>query len=58
MSAPPRHEPRAGLFDAQLSRFQPSPGERRTGRWLLRLLRLPGSATLIRAWHARRGRDR
>jgi hypothetical protein len=52
----PRHEPRAGFFDAELARFQPSPAQRRIGRWLIALLRVPGALVLLRAWHARRGR--
>jgi hypothetical protein len=52
----PRHEPRPGLYEPLLRRFALAAGERRTGLWLLRLLRVPGMARLMLAWHARRGR--
>jgi hypothetical protein len=52
--ARPHHEPRPGLFRPLLARFEPSARERWVGRLLLRLLRFPGAARLIRAWHARR----
>ncbi len=35
--------------------FALKPGERRAARVLLAMLRLPGGARLLRAWHARRG---
>jgi hypothetical protein len=50
------HTPLPHLYDAELARFAPTPRERRTMRWLLRLLRLPGTTRLIRAWHAARTR--
>jgi hypothetical protein len=55
---PPLHEPRPDLYGPLLARFEPTPGERRIGRWLLGLLRFPGAAWLLRAWHARRAADR
>jgi hypothetical protein len=58
MSDAPRHEPRPGLFDAELARFRPTPAERWVGRTLVALLRLPGAAALLLGWHARRGRRR
>ena len=50
----PRHEARPGLFEPLLARFALSAADRRTGRWLLRLLAIPGMARVIRAWHSRR----
>lgn len=49
-----RHEQRPGLFDALLVSHALEPRERFAVRWLLRLVRLPGGASLLRAWHARR----
>lgn len=49
-----RHEPLPGLFDGALAPHALKPRERRVARWLLRLMRWPGSARLLRAWHARR----
>jgi hypothetical protein len=54
--APPRHEPRPELYGPLLARFQLSARERRLGRLLLALVRLPGSAWLLRGWHGRRRR--
>jgi hypothetical protein len=51
----PRHEPRPGLFEPELARFALSSRDRRVGRWLLRLLAIPGMTRVIRAWHSRRG---
>lgn len=48
-------EPRAGLFEPLRAAFALRPRERRAARILLALLRLPGGARLLRAWHARRG---
>jgi hypothetical protein len=52
----PRHEPQPGLFEPILRPFQPTAGQRLTGRLLLRALRIPGVIVLLRRWHARRGR--
>ena len=52
----PRHEPRPHLFDSLTAPFQPTAGQRRTGRLLLRLLALPGAFGLLKLWHARRHR--
>jgi hypothetical protein len=52
----PRHEPLPHLFEPILARFQLTAGERRTGRWLLMLIRVPGMTWLLLRWHARRGR--
>ena len=50
-----RIEMRPSLF-ADLHRpFALGAGERVAARCLLALLRLPGGAKLLRAWHARRG---
>ena len=54
---PPRHEPRPELYGALLAPFQPSNRERRLGRALLWLLRVPGTSGLLRLWHARRARS-
>ena len=48
-------EDRTGLFDVPLAEFALRPRDRSVVRWLLRLLRLPGGARLLRAWHTRRG---
>lgn len=48
-------EPRPWLLDPLGAPFVLRPGERRAARVLLALLRLPGGARLLRAWHARRG---
>lgn len=45
---------RAGAFDALLSPYALGPRDRRMVRLLLGLLRLPGGAWLLRAWHASR----
>jgi hypothetical protein len=50
------HVPLPTLYDAELARFAPTPRERRVVRWLMRLLRLPGSTRALRAWHAWRTR--
>jgi len=42
------------LFDATLASFSLKSRDRLAVRWLLGLLRLPGGARLLRAWHARR----
>ena len=47
-------EPRPGLLAPLVAPFALKPGERRAARVLLALLRLPGGARLLRAWHARR----
>ena len=44
------------LYDASLARFAPTPRERWIVGGLLRLLRLPGTTRLIRAWHSARSR--
>jgi hypothetical protein len=50
-----RIEMRPSLF-AELHRpFALRAGEKLAARCLLALLRLPGGAKLLRAWHARRG---
>lgn len=49
------HEGRPQLFDPLLAGFSLSARERLAVRLLLRLLRLPGGARLLRAWHAMRG---
>lgn len=48
-------ESRPALFDASLARFALRSRDRSVVGWLLRLLRLPGGAWLLRAWHTRRG---
>ena len=45
---------RPGAFDVMLSPFALRPRDRRIVGLLLGLLRLPGGAWLLRAWHARR----
>jgi hypothetical protein len=51
-----RIEMRPSLY-ADLHRpFAPGTGEKLAARCLLALLRLPGGAKLLRAWHARRSR--
>ena len=50
-----RIEMRPSLFDGLHRPFALGPGERIAARCLLALLRLPGGAKLLRAWHARRG---
>ena len=50
------HEARGKFYQDSLAGFGPSAREVRTGRWLVRALRLPGGARLLRAWHARRTR--
>ena len=52
----PRHEPRPRLFDPLLAAFQPTPFQRRTGRLLIALVRIPGALAVLRAWHARQAR--
>jgi len=49
-----RHEPHPELYAAILARFAPTPLERRVALTLLALLRVPGVARLLRAWHALR----
>jgi len=49
-----RHEALPGLFDPLLAGFSLRPRDRTVVRVLLRLLRLPGGAWLMRAWHASR----
>lgn len=49
-----RIEMRPSLFDALHRPFALGAGERIAARCLLALLRLPGGAKLLRAWHARR----
>ena len=51
-----RHEPHPELYAELLARFAPTPAERRVAFLLLALLRVPGVARLLRAWHARRTR--
>ena len=51
-----RHEPHPELYAAILARFAPTPAERRVALMLLALLRVPGVARLLRAWHAHRTR--
>jgi hypothetical protein len=50
------HEAQGRFYQDALAGFGPSAREARTMRWLLRALRLPGGARLLRAWHARRSR--
>lgn len=50
-----RIELRPSLFDELHRPFALGTGERIAARCLLALLRLPGGAKLLRAWHARRG---
>jgi hypothetical protein len=50
------HEAQGRFYQDALASFGPSAREARTMRWLLRALRLPGGAHLLRAWHARRSR--
>lgn len=47
-------QPLPGLFDEMLSPFAMKPRDRVLVRVLLRLLRLPGGAWLLRTWHASR----
>lgn len=49
------HEPLPRLFDPLLDGFALRARDRTVVRVLLRLLRLPGGAWLMRAWHASRG---
>ena len=49
-----RIEMRPSLFDELHRPFALGAGERMAARCLLALLRLPGGAKLLRAWHARR----
>lgn len=49
-----RQEPRPGLFDALLATHALRPRDRFAARCLLKLLRWPGGAALLRSWHARR----
>lgn len=42
------------LFDELLTPFALRARDRKVVGWLLRLLRLPGGAWLLRAWHTRR----
>jgi hypothetical protein len=46
--------PQPALFDKLLAPFALKPRDRRLVRVLLKLLRLPGGAWLLRRWHARR----
>jgi hypothetical protein len=48
-------EPAPELIEPLGAPFALKSGERRAARVLLALLRLPGGARLLRAWHARRG---
>jgi hypothetical protein len=50
------HEPLPGLFDEALAEYALRGRDRAVVRWLLRFVRLPGGARLLRAWQARRGR--
>jgi hypothetical protein len=50
-----RIEMRPSLFAGLHRPFALGAGERIAARALLALLRLPGGAKLLRAWHARRG---
>jgi hypothetical protein len=45
-----------GLFDEMLAPYALRSRDKRVVRWLLRLVRLPGGARLLRTWQARRGR--
>lgn len=47
-------EPQPALFDGLLSTFALKQRDRRLVGVLLKLLRLPGGAWLLRRWHARR----
>lgn len=49
-----RQEQRPRLFDALLASHALRARERFAVRWLLRLMRWPGGARLLHAWHARR----
>ena len=49
-----RHEARPAFFEPMLAGFALRPRDRTVVRILLRLLRLPGGAWLMRAWHASR----
>jgi len=44
-----------GLFDEMLAPYALRSRDKRVVRWLLRLVRLPGGARLLRSWQARRG---
>ena len=44
------------LFDEMLAPYALRNRDKRVVRWLLRLVRLPGGARLLRSWQARRGR--
>jgi hypothetical protein len=50
------HQAMPGFFDGMLAGYALRSRDRAVVRWLLRLLRLPGGARLLRAWHAGRGR--
>jgi len=50
------HEPQPELYAEILARFAPTPVERRVALALLALLRVPGVARLLRAWHTLRTR--
>jgi hypothetical protein len=50
----PVHEPRPGLYDPLLARFQLSRRERLVGLILVWLVRVPGAVRLLTLWHARR----
>jgi hypothetical protein len=50
------HEARPDFYKAELAAFAPTRAEARAFRLLLRLLRLPGGARLLRWWHGWRAR--
>lgn len=45
-----------GLFDEMLAPYALRGRDKTVVRWLLRLVRLPGGARLLRSWQARRSR--
>jgi hypothetical protein len=55
MSGRPRHEALPELFAGLLAPFALSRRERWLGRLLVRLLAIPGTSVLLRAWHRSRG---
>jgi hypothetical protein len=48
------HQALPTFFDAMLGEYALRSRDKAVVRWLLRLLRLPGGAKLLQAWHARR----
>lgn len=53
-----RHEPRPGLYDGLLARFDLPPRERWLAIGLVRLVRIPGVIGLLLRLHRARGRKK